>query len=43
MVAEGDVGCSRDALGATGTSFAASLFPWPEEKWWERFYGNPEL
>jgi hypothetical protein len=48
--AEGDVGCSRDALGATserlratGTSFAASLFPWLEEKWWERFYGDPEL
>jgi len=20
-----------------------SLFPWLEEKWWERFYGDPEL
>jgi hypothetical protein len=32
-----------ERVRATGASFAASLFPWLEEKWWERYYDDREL
>jgi hypothetical protein len=44
LSAAGDrLAATSERLRATGTSFAASLFPWLEEKWWERYYGDPEL
>jgi hypothetical protein len=33
---------TSERVRATGTAFAASLFPWLDEKWWDRFYGEME-